>query len=131
MSGTVAIEVIHPSRALGGPDGVPVSVQWLRRGLATFLWASIRSLTLLHLRAARAMARTRTEKDITEGIRYDLAGSFVQFLFERGGEGGLRTFFMRSEEGGIDSAARQIVGRPILELEMEWESMLRRLNALR
>jgi len=68
------------------------------------------------------------EKDFTEGMRYDVAGSFVQFLFERGGEARLRTFLKRSEKVGIDSAACEVYGRPIFELETEWESMLRRLN---
>jgi len=35
---------VNPSRpVLGGPRGIAVSQEWLRRGLASFLWASSRS----------------------------------------------------------------------------------------
>jgi hypothetical protein len=124
-----AISIGELGPVLGGPQGFPVNMEWLRRGLATFVWSSSRSLASLHQRAAGALnnlhhARKRT----TDGIRFHLIGSFVQYLFERQGMQRLRRFFQRAEKIGIDAAARSAFGKGFFELEAEWEAMLKTLE---
>lgn len=110
---------------LGGPQGFPVNMAWLRRGLATFVWSSNRSLASLHQRAAGALRHLRrASKLASEGIRFQLVGSFVQYLFERQGMQRLTRFFRRAEKVGIDAAARSAFGKGFFELEAEWEAML-------
>jgi hypothetical protein len=119
----VSVGEIRP--VLGGPQGFPVDLAWLRRGLATFLWSSNRSLASLHHRAATAIAHLhRASQGTTDGIRIQLAGSFVQYLFERHGIQRLRWFFRRAEKVGIDAGARSAFGRGFFELESDWEEML-------
>ena len=120
-----AEQVIRFRPLLGGPKGIPVSLGWLRRGMATFLWASRQSLASLHQHAASFWdSQPRFPFHVTDGVRLHLTGSFVQYLFERHGIERLRQFFKRAEKIGIESAARCAFGKGFFELEMEWESML-------
>jgi hypothetical protein len=66
----------------------------------------------------------QASKLATDGIRFQLAGSFVQYLFERQGMQRLTRFFRRAEKVGIDAAARSAFGKGFFELEAEWEAML-------
>ncbi len=125
MLGAHTIELTHPNSRLECLPGIHTSIEWLRRGLGVFLWARGRSTASLHQRAAKALSRIQTVKQTTEGLRYDLAGSFVQFLFEREGEERFRMFFRCAEKIDVDSAARAVFGRELLDLEIEWESEVR------
>jgi hypothetical protein len=78
----------------------------------------------LHQRAASSLKKLCPKGDVTDGTRLQLAGSFVQFLFERHGMSRLRHFFRGADKVGIESAAQGAFGRGFLELELEWESML-------
>jgi len=129
----VSMGEIRP--VLGGRRGFPVDLASLRRGLATFLWSSSRSLASLHHRAAAVIARlnpaspaTPVGEETTEGIRIQLAGSFVQYLFERHGMQRLRRFLRRAEKVGIEAGARYAFGRGFFELESDWEDMLKSLE---
>ena len=120
-----AVSVGDVRPILGGPKGFPVDLAWLRRGLATFVWSSSRSLASLHHRAAAGIAHLhRASQEATDGIRIQLAGSFVQYLFERHGMQRLRRFFSRAEKIGIERGARSAFGRGFFELESDWEEML-------
>ena len=66
---------------------------------------------------------------VTDGVRLQLTGSFVQYLFERHGMERLRRFFRRAETMGIESAARSAFGKGFFELELEWETMVTSLEA--
>jgi len=124
---TIPVSDVGP--ILGGPQGFPVSLQWLRRGLATFVWSSSRSLASLHQRAANGMANLhRPPYRTSDGIRLQLAGSFVQYLFERQGMQRLRRFFRRAEKVGIDAAARIAFDKGFFELEADWQAMLKSLE---
>ncbi len=130
MAEARAHEVIRFRPLLGGPRGIPVSIDWLRRGLATFLWASGRSLASLHQHAASFWNKQPILLlQVTDGMRLQLTGSFVQYLFERHGMERLRRFFRRAEKMGIESAARSAFGKGFFELEMEWETMVTSLEA--
>jgi hypothetical protein len=130
MDETRSEEVIRFRPLLGGPRGIPVSVGWLRRGLATFLWASRRSLASLHQHAASFWNKQPIlSLHVTDGVRLQLTGSFVQYLFERHGMERLRRFFLRAEKVGIESAARSVFGKGFFELEMEWETMVTSLES--
>jgi hypothetical protein len=125
LTNAQAVSVGEVRPVLGGPQGFPVDLAWLRRGLATFLWSSSRSLASLHHRAAAGIAHLhRASQATTDGIRIQLAGSFVQYLFERHGIQRLRRFFRRAERVGIDAGARSAFGRGFFELESDWEDML-------
>ena len=129
MTNAHAVSVGEAGPVLGGPQGFPVSLAWLRRGLATFVWSSSRSLASLHHRAATGIAHLhRASQRTTDGIRIQLTGSFVQYLFERQGMQRLRRFFRRAEKVGIDAAARSAFGRGFFELESDWEEMLKSLE---
>ncbi len=126
-AGSISIGVLGP--VLGGPQGFPVNMDWLRRDLATFVWSSSRSLASLHQRAAGARNNLQQAgKRATDGIRFQLIGSFVQYLFERQGMQRVRRFFQRAEKVGIDAAARSAFGKGFFELEAEWEAMLKALE---
>lgn len=122
ISSTMEVTLSRP--LLGGPKGIAVSPSWLRRGLASFLWASSRSMASLHQRAASSLKKVCPPNDVTDGTRLQLTGSFVQYLFERHGMNRLRRFFHGVDKVGIESAARGAFGRGFFELELEWESML-------
>ena len=129
MENVPAISIGDLGPGLGGPQGFPVNMEWLRRGLATFVWSSSRSLASLHQRAAGALSSIHEAgKRATDGIRFQLIGSFVQYLFERQGMQRLRRFFQRAEKIGIDAAARAAFGKGFFELEAEWEAMLKTLE---
>ena len=129
MEGVGPLSVGELGPVLGGPQGFPVNMDWLRRGLATFVWSSSRSLASLHQRAAGALSHLRqARKRATDGVRFQLIGSFVQYLFERQGMQRLRRFFQRAEKVGIDAAARAAFGKGFFELEAEWEEMLEALE---
>ena len=129
MADVQAIPVGEFRPVFGGPKGIPVNLEWLRRGLATFVWCSSRSLASLHQRAAAAVGQVqKASQRASEGIRFQLAGSFVQYLFERQGMQRLRRFFRRAEKVGIDAAARTAFGKGFFELEAEWETMLKSLE---
>ena len=129
MESVSSISIGELGPVLGGPQGFPVNMEWLRRGLATFVWSSSRSLASLHQRAAGALSLLRQAgKRATDGIRFQLIGSFVQYLFERQGMQRLRRFFQRAEKVGIDAAARSAFGKGFFELEAEWEAMLKTLE---
>jgi hypothetical protein len=84
----------------------------------------------LHQHAASFWDRQpRFRVHVTDGVRLQLTGSFVQYLFERHGIERLRRFFKRAEKIGIESAARSAFGKGFFELEMEWETMLTSLEA--
>jgi hypothetical protein len=97
--------------------------KWLRYGLAIFLWASSRSLASLHPGAARSVRRRPPG-----GGGFDVAGSFVQYLFERQGMERLRRFYRRADKIGVDAAARAAFGRGFFELRAEWQEMLRSIE---
>lgn len=127
----IALRTMEPTLSrpvLGGPEGIPVSAAWLRRGLASFLWASSRSMASLHERAASSLPRQSLATRVTDGMELLLAGSFVQYLFERYGMTRLRRFLDRADKIGIESAAQNAFGRGFFELELEWESMLGSLD---
>lgn len=132
MANAHAVSMGEVRPLLGGRQGFPVDLAWLRRGLATFLWSSSRSLASLHHRAANAIARlsptSPTSHETAEGVRMQLAGSFVQYLFERHGIQRLRQFLRRAEKVGIDAGARYAFGRGFFELESDWEDMLKSLE---
>ncbi len=129
MESVPSISIGELGPVLGGPQGFPVNMEWLRRGLATFVWSSSRSLASLHQRAAGALNHLhQAGKRATDGIRFQLIGSFVQYLFERQGMQRLRRFFQRAEKVGIDAAARSAFGKGFFELEAEWEAMLKTLE---
>ncbi|MFQ5790459.1 MAG: hypothetical protein ACE5JI_08295 [Acidobacteriota bacterium] len=120
---------VKAAPVLLGRGGVPVNVDWLRRGLATFVWASNRSMASLHQRAARALGQVhKASFRATEGVRFQLVGSFVQYLFERQGMDRLRRFFGQAEKFGIEAAARVAFGKGFFELQAEWEAMLRAIE---
>lgn len=128
MPRSSSMQVVSPRPLLGGPEGIPVSSDWLRRGLATFLWASSRSMASLHQRAAISMKKVCPLNDVTDGTHLQLAGSLVQYLFERYGMSRLRFFFLCADKVGIESAAQGAFGRGFFELELEWESMLNAMD---
>ena len=129
MESVPAILIGDVRPVLRGPQGFPANLEWLRRGLATFVWSSSRSLASLHQRAARARSFLhQAGKRAPDGIRFQLIGSFVQYLFERQGMQRLRRFFQRAEKVGIDAAARSAFGKGFFELEAEWEAMLKTLE---
>lgn len=103
---------------------ITLTLEWLRRGFAAFLWDSGRSLASLHFRAARALAGLPTARRPREGTYFQLAGSFIQYLFERQGIERLRRFFRRAESVGLDAASRVAFGKSLGELQGEWRSML-------
>ena len=129
MESVPAISIGEVGPVLRASQGFPVHLKWLRRGLATFVWSSSRSLASLHQRAAGALSHLhQAGKRATDGIRIQLIGSFVQYLFERQGMQRLRRFFQRAEKVGIDAAARSAFGKGFFELEAEWEAMLKTLE---
>lgn len=105
-------------------DEISLTLEWLRRGFAAFLWNSGPSLASLHFRAARALAGLQVTRRPSEGTYFQLAGSFVQYLFERQGTERLRRFFRRAENVGLDAASRVAFGRSLGELQGDWRSML-------
>ena len=129
MESVPAISIGEVGSVLRGPQSFRVNLEWLRRGLATFVWSSSRSLASLHQRAAGALNHLhQAGKRATDGIRFQLIGSFVQYLFERQGMQRLRRFFQRAEKVSIDAAARSAFGKGFFELEAEWEAMLKTLE---
>jgi len=118
------IEVNAVSPVLENLAEITLTLEWLRRGFAAFLWDSGRSLASLHFRAARALAGLRTARRPREGTYFQLAGSFIQYLFERQGIERLRRFFRRAESVGLDAASRVAFGKSLGELQGEWRSML-------
>lgn len=109
------------------PSTAVLDLSWLRRGFAAFLWNSSRSLASLHQRAARLVADRFAPARLNEGGHFQLAGSFIQYLFERQGNQRLRAFFNRADAVGVDRAARVTFGKSFTELEVDWKSMLERL----
>jgi hypothetical protein len=105
-------------------EEISLTLEWLRRGFAAFLWGSGRSLASLHFRAARALGELRLARRPSDGTYFQLAGSFVQYLFERQGIERLRRFFRRAENVGLDAASRVAFGRSLTELQEDWRSML-------
>lgn len=110
----------------GGPR---VSLEWLHDGLLVLAWATRRPLPAsLHLMAARTLGEVSSSADPSEEQCRHLAGSFVQFLFERQGMERLRRFFRRAEKHGLEAAALAVFGKGFFALQWEWEELLRSLD---
>jgi hypothetical protein len=101
----------------------PLGLEELKNGFATFLWGSSRSIASLHARAARALAGIEPAKQ-ADARDFPVAGSFVQYLFERQGIRRLRHFLSGAARMGVEAAARAYFGKPLAELEGDWKSML-------
>ncbi len=129
MKNAPSVSIGELGPVLGGPQGFPVNMKWLRGGLTTFIWFSNRSIASLHQRAATALTHLRqASKRATDEIQFQLFSSFVQYLFERQGMQRLWRFLQRAEKVGIDAAARSAFGQGFFELEAEWEAMLKTLE---
>ena len=72
---------------LGGPQGFPVNMKWLRGGLTTFIWFSNRSIASLHQRAATALTHLRqASKRATDEMQFQLFRLFRPIPLREAGD---------------------------------------------